>query len=87
MELTPIEPNFTPKKVDFNHIDEPGTYVFVETGNLLRIGAEALVKGHSPLLTITSRRGNACVRIWPDDSIPIDKARHVAANFGLPVGF
>lgn len=81
------EAGITPKRVDFNEISEPGTYIFEDTGSLLRIGPEALVKGHSPLISITCRRGKPCVQIWQDDTIPIEKARHVAANLGLPVNF
>ena len=80
-------PETSPTRVDFNGINEPGTYIFEETGTLLRIGPQALVQGHSPLLTMTSKKGVPCARIWPDDTIPIDKARHIAANLGLPVNF
>ncbi|HKB14592.1 MAG TPA: hypothetical protein VKF62_00925 [Planctomycetota bacterium] len=77
----------TPTRIDFNAIGEPGTYVFEDTGTLVRVGPEALLQGHSPMLTMVNKQGVPCVRIWPDDTIPIEKARHVAANLGLPVAF
>ena len=77
----------TPTRYDFNEISEPGTYVLETTGSLLRIGPQALLAGHSPLITVTDKAGMPCVRIWPDDTLPIEKARHIAANFGIPVNF
>ena len=79
--------SYTPTRVDFNEINEPGTYVFERTGTLCRIGRESLHAGHSPSITMSNNEGTACVRIWPDDTLPIDKARHIAANIGLPVDF
>ena len=79
--------NYTPVKVEFNEISEPGTYIFERTGTLVRVGRQALAQGHSPNMTMSNAEGVPCVRIWPDDTIPIDKARHVAANLGLPVEF
>ncbi len=77
----------TPARIDFNEINEPGTYVFERTGTLIRVGREALKAGHSPCLTMSNTEGVPCVRIWGDDTVPLDKARHIAANFGLPVEF
>ena len=77
----------TPVRIDFNEINEPGTYVFERTGTLIRVGRESLKQGHSPGLTMSNTEGIPCVRIWPDDTVPIEKARHIAANNGLPVEF
>ena len=88
----PTQPNKsglanTPARIDFNEINAPGTYVFEETGTLIRVGREALKQGHSPNLTMSNTEGIPCVRIWGDDTVPIEKARHIAANLGLPVKF
>ena len=38
-------------ETQWNSIEDPGSYLMVATGDLVRIPAESLAPGHSPLLT------------------------------------
>jgi hypothetical protein len=71
----------------WNDITEPGAYVFVDTGELARVPAEALAAGHSPVITFAARRPRMVARISRDPYIPLNKARQLAADADLPVNF
>ncbi len=69
----------------WNLIKEPGAYVFMDSGELARVPFEALAPGHSPAMTITSKRPVLLARISTDPYVPLSKARQLAADFDLHV--
>jgi hypothetical protein len=71
----------------WNHITQPGAYVFLDTGDLVRVPKEALALGHSPIVTLTSRHARMVARITSDPYVPVNKARQLAADADLPVNF
>jgi hypothetical protein len=76
------------KKIeDWNTISEPGAYVFLDSGELVRVPEEALVAGHSPTCTITSKRPLMVARISGDPYVPLNKACQLAADSDLLVNF
>ena len=67
-------------EMDWNQIDEPGCYLFMDTGQLARVPQEALSPGHSPLLTITSSKPTRVVRLSESPAEPISVLRAIAAD-------
>jgi len=47
----------------WTEIDEPGCYLFIDTGDLVRIPTDALASGHSPLIALKSNREPRLVRL------------------------
>ena len=41
-------------RIQFEHLNEPGTYVCLWSGHMLRVPEDAIKPGHSPVLGITS---------------------------------
>ncbi len=74
-------------EMDWNQIDEPGCYLFVDTGQLARIPQEALAPGHSPLLTITSSKAARVARVSENPAEPISVLRAIAADNDYFVNF
>ncbi len=71
----------------WNSITQPGAYVFLDTGDLVRVPKEALAPGHSPIMTFASRQSRMVTRITSDPYVPLNKARQLAADADLPVNF
>ena len=77
----------TGMRVPFDHISEPGTYVFNYTGHLLRVPEDAITQGRSPLVNILGRETVVATKISEDPFMPVTKCRLVAANHDVPVNF
>jgi hypothetical protein len=71
----------------FNDIDGPGSYLLVETGSLVRVPAEALAFGHSPILSITSVEKTRVAKLSDNPATPISVLRSIAADNDLYVNF
>lgn len=71
----------------FNEIESPGSYVFLASGTLVRIPADALAPGHSPLISITSASETRVARLSDNPATPISVLRTVAANNDIYVNF
>jgi hypothetical protein len=72
---------------EYSEIKVPGTYVMEETGLLIRVPPDAVVKGRSPLVSVLGD-GPIWVRLISDDPwLPLHKARGAAANQDLLVNF
>jgi len=73
--------------LDFNDIDEPGAYVAHDTGLLVRVPSDGVIAGRSPAISLSGNGPVIVSRISNDPYIPVSKARCVAANHDLRVGF
>jgi hypothetical protein len=71
----------------FNEIETPGSYLLVETGSLIRVPAEALAPGHSPLVSITSQQPARVAKLSDNPATPISVLRTIAADNDLFVNF
>ena len=77
----------TGAQVPFDCINEPGTYVCEWSGHLLRIPADSIKPGRSPLMQLMGKSPLYVCKISDDPFVPISKARMVAANYDWPVNF
>jgi len=71
--------------VGWSDINQQGTYVEVETGELYRFPEEALVAGHSPLISTSKRTGFA--RLSEDPNLIISQARRLCADADIKPDF
>ncbi|MFQ5700824.1 MAG: hypothetical protein ACE5HU_03155 [Acidobacteriota bacterium] len=71
----------------FDKIESPGVYVEDRTGVLLRIPEDALLPGRSPSIEVLSNEPWYVTKISDDPYIPLTKARLLAADLDLQVGF
>jgi len=74
-------------EVPFSQLNEIGTYVFKEGGQLLRVPEDALKPGRSPVMGIVGRDVLTVCKLSDDPFIPITKARLVAADLDVEVNF
>jgi len=74
-------------EVPFSKLNEIGTYVFKEGGQLLRVPEDALKPGRSPVMDIVGRDVLTVCKLSDDPFIPITKARLVAADLDVEVNF
>lgn len=72
---------------NFEDIKEPGAYVSELTGQLFRVPADSLRRGHSPLVDIVSNAPMNLVKISDDPSVIVSKARTLAANADVKPNF
>ena len=77
----------TGTQVPFEAIDAPGTYVCNWSGHLLRVPADAIKPGRSPLMCLIGTKPLYVSKISGDPFIQVGKARLLAANFDVPVNF
>lgn len=73
--------------VDFEGIKDPGTYYNHDSGWLIRMPAEALAPGHSPIMNLVTREQVLFTRISSDPFVPLGKARQICANLDFEVNF
>ena len=73
--------------IPFDQINEPGTYVCNWSGHLLRVPEDGVKPGRSPLLDIVGHEPLYATKLAQDPYITLTKARMIAANLDLPVGF
>ena len=73
--------------IPFDSLNEPGTYVSQWSGHLVRVPAEALKPGHSPVLEILGKEPMFVTKLSDDPFLPLTRARLVAADLDLSVNF
>ncbi len=73
--------------ISFDQINEPGTYLCNWSGHLLRVPEDGVKPGRSPLLNIVGHEPLFTTKLAQDPYITLSKARTIAANLDLPVGF
>ena len=68
-------------------ICEPGAYVCLWNGHLLRVPAEGLDSGRCPHLCIAAAGPLDVIRISDDPYVDVDEARRLAAGHAVPTTF
>jgi len=58
-------------EMDWNEIEHAGCYLNVTTGDLIRVPAEGLAAGHSPLSTISSHGETRVAKLSDNPAAPI----------------
>lgn len=74
-------------ETQWNSIQDPGCYLMVQTGDLVRISPESLAAGHSPLLTFTSKNEIRVAKLSDNPAEPISVLRAIAADNDYFVNF
>ena len=74
-------------ETQWNNIQDPGCYLMVQSGDLVRISPESLAPGHSPLLTFTSKNEIRVAKLSQNPSEPISVLRAIAADNDYFVNF
>lgn len=75
------------QEMSWNEIEEAGSYLFVDNGQLCRIPQEALAPGHSPLVRLTANRPTRVAKLTNDPATPISVLRGIAADNDYAVDF
>ncbi|MCI0628840.1 MAG: hypothetical protein L0387_45550 [Acidobacteria bacterium] len=86
-EVNVQESRKTVKVMGFNEINEPGSYVMLSTGDLVRVPPEAVAPGHSPLITVHSRGTTRVAQLSTNDAELITTLRHIAADNDIQPNF
>lgn len=73
--------------LQFDSINEPGTYVCNWSGHLMRVPEDAVKQGRSPVVDLIATEPLTVTRISDNPFIPLTKARMLAADYDLNVGF
>jgi hypothetical protein len=71
----------------WEELREAGAYVEEGSGNLFRVPQEALVAGCSPIIGRVSNGASRLVRVSDNPSVPLLKARMVAADHNIEPNF
>jgi len=74
-------------ETEWNNIQDPGCYLMLQSGDLVRISTESLAPGHSPLLTFTSKNGVRVAKLSDNPAEPISVLRAIAADNDYFVNF
>ena len=82
---TQVSSNLT--ETQWNSIQNPGCYLMVNTGDLVRISPESLAPGHSPLLTFSSKNEVRVAKLSSNVAEPISVLRAIAADNDYFVNF
>jgi hypothetical protein len=72
---------------NWNEINEPGCYVFVDSGYLARVPFDGVAEGRSPRITFCAGTNLQVCKLSDDPYIPISKARQLAADHDVVVNF
>lgn len=75
------------QEMAWNEIEHPGSYLVLGSGDLIRVPQEALLSGHSPLITVTSNGETRVARLSEDPAKPITVLRTIAADNDNQVNF
>ena len=73
--------------VPWDSIVEPGAYICNWSGHLVRVPADGVTPGRSPMINIVGAEPLFCTKICHDPFVTITKARILASNYDLPVSF
>src|SRR5262245_28914002 len=75
------------QEMSWNQITQPGSYLILGSGDLVRVPQDALAPGHSPLITITSTGETRVAKLSDNPSEPISVLRSFAADNDYSVNF
>lgn len=75
------------KVMGFNEINEPGSYIILGTGDLVRVPREGLAPGRSPLITIHSKGATRVALLSTNEAELITTLRHLAADNDIQPNF
>ena len=73
--------------LSFDAICEPGAYICNWSGHLLRVPADGITPGRSPLLNIVGSEPLTVTKICDDPFVTLTKAKLLASNADLAVNF
>ena len=73
--------------IPFSSINEPGCYICNWSGHLLRIPADGIAPGRSPLINMVGYDQLFVTKISDYPYIPLTKARLLACNCDVNVNF
>jgi hypothetical protein len=73
--------------MSWNEIQRPGCYLFLESGNLVRVPQDVLAPGDSPLMTLTSVGETRVAKLSDNPAEPISVLRTFAADNDYLVNF
>jgi len=73
-------------EMPWSHVREPGCYLLIEAGDLIRLPDGVLVHGYTPLM-LRSDSGARVARLSNDAAEPISNLRALAADHGYTVRF
>ena len=71
----------------FDQIDSPGLYIEHRSGALLRVPADGVVRGRSPVIEAVTHEPWVVTKISEDPFLALTKARMIAADLDLYVNF
>ena len=71
----------------FESLNEQGTYLSNWSGHLIRVPADAVKPGRSPVIEILGKEPMVVTKLSNDPFIGLTKARLIAADLDLPVAF
>ena len=74
-------------EVTWETINEPGTYVARDTGDLYRVPQEALIRGSSPIIRMESLGAQRLVHLSRNPYITTVEARMLAAECNVHPNF
>ena len=75
------------QELAWNQISEPGCYLLVGSGDVVRVPTEALATGHSPLIRVTSNGETRVAKLSDNPAEPISVLRMIAADNDYFVNF
>lgn len=89
--LTPLgngdEPAGKLAEMSWSEIERPGSYLLVDSGDLVRIPAQAIAPGRSPVVTLTSVGGTRVALLSTNAAEPTQALRTLAARHNYFVNF
>jgi hypothetical protein len=75
------------QEMSWNQMQQPGSYLILGSGDLVRVPQEALASGHSPLITVTSSGETRVAKLSDNPAEPISVLRSFAADNDYFVNF
>ncbi len=75
------------EECSWGEIQRPGCYVFIDTGDLVRVPLEGLSARMVPVISIISRDDRRLARVSHDHTEALQVLRTIAATGGYKVNF
>jgi hypothetical protein len=73
--------------IPFDGIQEPGAYICMWSGHLLRVPEDGVTPGRSPMVNIVGGDQLFVTKISDNPYVTLTKARLLASNFDINVAF
>ena len=74
-------------QIPFSALNEPGAYFSNWSGHLIRVPGDAIKPGRSPVIEILGKDQMIVTKLSDDPFVCLTKARMIAADLDLAVGF